>query len=122
MSDTSELAEKISEKAPWWSTAPIWLAAGIVGVPSLLAIGAGYFIASTVTSRIHELEVINRYQLERLVIMEKQWEIVRRNLSVSIEIQLRACVREATNAKERDDCLRGLGQVTAAQNVLPEPK
>ena len=52
MSD-EDLALKVSSETPWWakaltasSKASIFFAAGIVGVPSLLAVGGAFFAVS----------------------------------------------------------------------------
>jgi hypothetical protein len=114
---TEELASKISGETPWWATAPIWLAAGIVGVPSLLAIGAGYFIAKTVVTKLDN----NREDIagavatahtisDRIKIFHDQdmqeFHLMRDYLAQIVRIEFRSCVREARNPQEREDCLR----------------
>ena len=111
-----EFAAKISGTPPWWASAPIWLAAGIVGVPSLIAIGAGYFLAGNVTKHLTEIRATNVAEMSKLdtllVNQQQYWEIVRRNLAMSVEIQLRSCIHQASDQKERDDCMRGISGVT----------
>ena len=113
---TGDLAEKIATEAPWWATAPIWLAAGIVGVPSLIAIGAGYFIVHGVATQMKENE---NYQHQEIQLIQDlthtvvndhadntgRWEIVRRWLALQIEIQLRQCIHEAETPNDRVDCV-----------------
>ena len=115
MSDES-LASKVNTETPWWATAPIWLAAGIVGVPSLLAIGAGYFIASNVTKHLTQIRETNVAEMSKLDKIEANqvnyWEMVRRTIAMNVEIQLRTCVHQATDQKERDDCMRGMSGVS----------
>lgn len=117
MGANGELAQNISAKPPWWATAPIWLAAGIVGVPSLMAIGAGYFIAGNVTKHLAAINEQNAAEMHQLNIIqnnqEKYWDMVRRTLNMSVEIQLRMCVHQASDQKERDDCMKGIASVTA---------
>lgn len=115
--DISSLAKSVSSETPWWATAPIWLAAGIVGVPSLMAIGAGWFIASSVTKHLTDLKNQNQIEISHLERIEnnqeKYWEMVRRTLAMSTEVQLRTCVHQATDQKERDDCMRGISGLGA---------
>lgn len=115
MGANGELAQNISSKPPWWATAPIWLAAGIVGVPSLLAIGAGYFIASNVTKHLDDLRSADEVEISKLERIEsnqtKYWEMVRRTITMTMEIQLRQCIHQATDAQQRDDCLKGVSQL-----------
>jgi hypothetical protein len=106
-----DFASKISSETPWWAKAPVWLAAGIVGVPSLMAIGAGYFIAGSVTKQMHGLQELNRTEISKLEGMEKNWEVIRRNIAMGVEIQLRTCVHQAADQKERDDCLKGMSAI-----------
>lgn len=110
------LAEKVNTETPWWAKAPVWLAAGIVGVPSLMAIGAGYFIASNVTKHLTEIKETNRAEIHELQVIranqEKYWEMVRRTLAMSTEVQLRTCVHQAADAKERDDCMKGVSGIS----------
>lgn len=120
MGANGELAQNISGKPPWWATAPIWLAAGIVGVPSLMAIGMGYFVAGSVSHHLNQIHEQNAAELHRLDIIQtnqgQYWEIVRRTLQMGVEIQLRTCIHEAADQKERDDCLKG---VSSIPNVNP---
>ena len=112
---SGELARGVNEKPPWWATAPIWLAAGIVGVPSLMAIGAGYFIASSVTKQLTEIKSDDRVMMQKLDVItgnqQKYWENVRRQMAMTMEIQLRTCVHSAETKEQRDDCMKGVAQV-----------
>lgn len=111
MSDES-LAEKVNTEVPWWAKAPVWLAAGIVGVPSLMAIGAGYFIAGNVTKHlaaIRETNVSEMQKLDRIMdTQERYWEQVRRTIGATLEVQVRTCIHDAKDQKERDDCIKGI--------------
>lgn len=113
--DVTSLAKSVSSETPWWATAPIWLAAGIVGVPSLIAIGAGYFLAGNVTKHladIRETNVAEMSKLDTMIVNQQQyWDIVRRTLQMGVEIQLRTCIHDAKDQKERDDCLRGVSNL-----------
>jgi hypothetical protein len=109
VSDTLELAKEVSEKAPWWATAPIWLAAGIVGVPSLMAIGAGYFIAQTVVRNQRTLEQYNLSELHILNEVDKdndlRWNAMRQYIIDDLRAQYQTCIHAAKNSSERNDCL-----------------
>ena len=112
-----EFAAKISGSPPWWASAPIWLAAGIVGVPSLIAIGAGYFLAGNVSKHLADIRETNVAEMSKLDIMianqHQYWDIVRRTLQMGVEIQLRTCIHDAKDQKERDDCVRGMSNITS---------
>jgi hypothetical protein len=109
MSDDLELAKEVSGKAPWWATAPIWLAAGIVGVPSLMAIGAGYFIAQTVVRNQKLLEQYNLSELHILNEVDKEndlrWNAVRQYIVDDLRAQYQTCIHAAKNNDQRSDCL-----------------
>lgn len=102
-------------KQPWWATAPIYLSLGIIGVPSMLAIGAGYFLAANVTKHlttIRETNVAEMAKLDQIMAnQQKYWEIVRRTVAATFEVQVRTCVNEAKDKPERDNCLRGISGV-----------
>jgi hypothetical protein len=103
------LAKEVSEKAPWWATAPIWLAAGIVGVPSLMAIGAGYFIAQTVVRNQKLLEQYNLSELHQLSTMDteldQRWNAMRQYIVDDLRAQYQTCIHSAKNDAQRSDCL-----------------
>jgi hypothetical protein len=118
MSNGSEkLAEKSITETPWWATAPIWLAAGIVGVPSLIAIGAGYFLAHNVMGTInHNQTMVNRAvdtlnDIKVMMVQQhgedlREWDRVKVFMTERLRIEMRTCIHEATNEKERDDCVK----------------
>lgn len=104
-----DLASKVSTETPWWAKAPVWLAAGIVGVPSLMAIGAGYFIASSVN---HRLNVIEQYNLSQLHILNNQntdldrrYEVISNLMRLTLEVQIKTCLHEAKTPKEQTECV-----------------
>jgi hypothetical protein len=103
------LAKEVSEKAPWWATAPIWLAAGIVGVPSLMAIGAGYFIAQTVVRNQKLLEQYNLSELHQLSTMDteldQRWQAIRQYIIDDLRAQYQTCIHAAKTDAQRNDCL-----------------
>lgn len=104
-----EFARGVSEKPPWWATAPIWLAAGIVGVPSLIAIGAGYFLASTVTSRLAALEQSSREQVhlmrEHLSDQKRNVGIMLKFVDDNLRAQFQTCINSGKTAQERAACV-----------------
>lgn len=104
-----EFAKGVSEKPPWWATAPIWLAAGIVGVPSLIAIGAGYFVAHYVTT---ELGKISSYNMTEIHLIEQHAADARRSFQSVIKYmdddlraQYQTCINSAKTAEQRSNCL-----------------
>ena len=113
---TEEFAEKINAEAPWWVNAPIWLAAGIVGVPALIAIGAGYFIARNVTL---ELEKLDSYQVSEIAVqqqimtLEKEhqdsmihnWHSILRYVHEQLQVDYAQCVNAAADPQQRKLCL-----------------
>jgi hypothetical protein len=104
-----DFAAKISSEAPWWSKAPIWLAAGIVGVPSLMAIGAGYFIAQNVNRRLNVLEQYNLSEMNMLNEQnndqEHHWSVVEKYMVEDLRAQYTTCINAAKNAAERSQCI-----------------
>lgn len=108
MSDES-LAAKVSSETPWWATAPIWLAAGIVGVPSLLAIMSGYYIASSVS---HRLAVLDQYgqsmlyqQNEHQNDQRKNWSVVLKFIDDDLRCQYVTCLNSAKTDEQRTACV-----------------
>lgn len=112
MADEVDLAQRISGETPWWAKAPVWLAAGIVGIPSLIALGAGYYIvqgvqrqlATLVTYNLSEIHMLN----EQNNTLNARWEAMRRLLSVNTQILIKNCQHGAQTQQERDDCLQAL--------------
>ena len=102
MSTSESLAEKVNTETPWWATAPIWLAAGIVGVPSLIAIGAGYFVAHYVTTALAQLNqlsqsavyMINEHNNEAV----RNFNIILKFIDDDLKVQYVQCINGA-----RDD-------------------
>lgn len=109
MPTSEELAQKVSSDPPWWATAPIWLAAGIVGVPSLIAIAATYFVATTVTSKLgaldqygqSELYMLNQHQND----MNKNWKIILKFVDDDLKCQYVTCLNSAKDQQERTACI-----------------
>lgn len=100
-----QLAENISGKPPWWATAPIWLAAGIVGVPSLIAIGAGYFIASNVVRNQDILKQANQTEIQMLNNLDTQGEGVLRFIEADLRVQYRTCINASKTDEAREACI-----------------
>jgi hypothetical protein len=131
-----ELATKVSGETPWWAKAPVWLAAGIVGVPSLIAIGAGVFIAKNVTGRMdanstfavralstidNMSHLIQEYHRDDVL----QWHLIRDYMGEQLRIELRACLHACKDQKERDECLqisnRDMERLKKAVPNYPDP-
>lgn len=109
MSEEQDFALKASTEAPWWAKAPIWLSLGIIGVPSLIAIGAGYFLASNVTTRLTQLEQLSRTEISHLenqnTDADRRWELVINVMRLTLESQIKTCLHEAKDAKEQQECV-----------------
>ena len=108
MSD-EDLASKVNTETPWWAKAPVWLAAGIVGVPSFIALAAGYYIVAGVT---RDLAVLTQYNLSELSSLsqldtdqKQRWETVRRLLLLQAQTNLKICVHEAQNRDQVSECV-----------------
>jgi len=104
-----QLAEEISGKPPWWATAPIWLAAGIVGVPSLIAIGAGYFVAHYVTTSLNQLSTFSQSQLyllnEHMNDQKHNFNIVLRFIDDDLKVQYRTCLNASKTDEQKAACI-----------------
>ena len=104
-----QLAEEISGKPPWWATAPIWLAAGIVGVPSLIAIGAGYFVAHYVTTELHKLDTYGQSELyltnEHLNDSKRNFDTVVKFIDDDLRVQYQTCLNSSKTDQQRNACI-----------------
>ena len=104
-----QLPEEISGKPPWWATAPIWLAAGIVGVPSLIAIGAGYFVAHYVTTSLNQLSTFSQSQLyllnEHMNDQKHNFNIVLRFIDDDLKVQYRTCLNASKTDEQKAACI-----------------
>jgi len=109
MSDEADLAKHVSGETPWWATAPIWLAAGIVGVPSLIAIGAGYFVAHYVTNALTQLTTYNQSEIyltnEHINDSKRNFEVVLKFMDDDLRAQYQACLNSGQTAPERAACV-----------------
>jgi len=119
MSDELELAKQGGISLEALARAPIWLAAGILGVPALIALGAGWFITQGVEGRLRTLEQYNLseiHQLNDLTVFATQvqnhrWDAMRRTLEMDVEMEKRICINLAKNESQRDYCMATLGMI-----------
>jgi len=109
----AEFAERISEETPWWAKAPIWLAAGIVGVPSLIAIMAGYFIAHSVTTALNELVVHDQSQNQMLTKLHedhddlhREFQLIQEFMRATLKTTQQSCLHSATTPEQRAECIQ----------------
>src|SRR5262252_328619 len=104
MSDVEDLAKHVSSETPWWATAPVWLAAGIVGVPALMAIASGYYIAQNVTASLKQLTTYNLSELhmfnEHLTVSQHNFEVVLKFMDDDLRAQYQACLNSAERERE----------------------
>jgi hypothetical protein len=109
MSDETDLAHRVSTEAPWWSTAPIYLAAGIVGVPSLIAIGAGYFVAHYVTKSLSQLNTFAQSELymmnEHNNDSKRNFEVVIKFIDDDLKVQYQTCLAASKTDVQRAACI-----------------
>jgi len=109
MSDISELAAKVSGETPWWATAPVYLAAAIVGVPSTIALAAGWFIAHNVTGALQQLNTYSLSELhmfnEHLSVSKHNFDVVLRFMDDDLRAQYQACLNSASTNQERLACV-----------------
>jgi predicted small secreted protein len=85
------------------------LAAGIVGVPSLMAIGAGYFIAQNV---IRNQKVLEQYNLSELQMLNnigtdqhRNSEVIIKFLHDDLRAQYQTCITASRNDEQRKACI-----------------
>jgi hypothetical protein len=111
--DENEFAAKISSDAPWWAKAPIWLAAGVVGVPSMIAIGAGWFIAGAVSAKLTQLINTDTVKLQKLQTLQQDHQEIHREFQTVQEFMravLRAaqqnCLHTSKTEAERNKCVQ----------------
>jgi len=107
------LAKEIAEETPWWAKAPIWLAAGIVGVPSLIAIMAGYFIAHSVTRALNELVVHDQSQNQMLTKLHEdhndlhqEFQAIQQFTRATLKAAQQRCLNSATTPEQRNACIQ----------------
>jgi hypothetical protein len=126
-----DFAARISSETPWWAKAldpksAVYLAAGIVGVPSIIAISAGWFIAQNVN---HRLNVLDQYTQSALYQLNEQgtdsarrWEVVANLMRLTLQCQVKACIHEAKDAEERDECLSMSDYNKLLEKLKKKPK
>lgn len=104
-----KLAEEVYSKAPWWASAPIALTAGIVGVPSLIAIMAGVFIAKNVTAALKDLGSNGQSEMallrEHMTATEKTDEGILRFIEADLRVQYRTCINASKTDEAREACI-----------------
>jgi hypothetical protein len=130
-SEEFELATKVSGEAPWWVKAPMWLSLGIVGVPSLIAIGAGFFIVKSVAGKMESnsqfaVQALSTIDSIKQLIQEyhrddkQQWSLMRDYMGEQLRIELRACLHACKDQRERDECLQvSKRDIERLQKALP---
>lgn len=107
MSDES-LAHKVTE-TPWWATAPIYLSLGIVGVPSFIALAAGYFIAQHVTKALAQLTLYGQSELyqmnEHNNEVKRDFRTVLKFIDDDLRVQYQTCLHASVTNQERAACI-----------------
>jgi hypothetical protein len=85
------------------------LAAGIVGVPSLIAIGAGYLVAHYVTSQLGALNQFSQSELyltnEHINASNRNFGIVLKFIEDDLRAQYQTCINSGKTPQERNACL-----------------
>lgn len=109
MSDEIDLAKSQGISLESLAKAPLWLAGGLLGFPSLIALIAGWFIAKTVINNQRLLVQYNLSELHQLSEMDAQddqrWNAVRGYLMDDLRAQYATCVNAAKTNAERSACL-----------------
>lgn len=104
-----KLAEEVYSKAPWWASAPIALTAGIVGVPSLIAIMAGVFIAKNVTAALKDLGASGQSEIallrEHMTTTQKTDEAILRFIEADLRVQYRTCIAASKTDAAKEACI-----------------
>lgn len=109
MSEIESLAEKVNTAPPWWSTAPIYLAASIVGVPSFLAVAAGFYIAQHVSTALRELVQLNQMQIslanEHITFSKRNYEILIKFIDDDLKCQYVTCINSSRSPEQARACI-----------------
>jgi hypothetical protein len=104
-----DFALKASSETPWWVRAPLVLGLGIVGVPSLMAIGAGYFIAANVIRNQKTLEQYNVSELHLLNKIENDQnqnsQVIIKFLHDDLRAQYQTCITASRTDAQRAACI-----------------
>ena len=107
MSDELELAKQTGVTLESLAKAPVWLAAGVLGVPALIAIAAGYFIAKNVNQDLKQLNTYNLseiYQLNEISTLGKHNFTALRARLVAQDYFSTACREELLLRSVRRSC------------------
>lgn len=109
MSEIESLAEKVNTAPPWWSTAPIYLAASIVGVPSFLAVAAGFYIAQHVSTTLRELAQLSQTQVSLMTehnnFSKRNYDIIVKFIDDDLRCQFVTCLNSAQTPEQRKACV-----------------
>ena len=121
----------MSSETPWWARVgevSVWLAAGIVGVPSLISLLAGWFIAHDVTRGQKILEQYNLSELHQLNGINDQedhrWTVILRFVDDTLRAEYVACINAAKDNIQRSRCLtveRREQNLGLKPNDVPDP-
>lgn len=102
------LAEKVNVETPWWAAVPV-LAAAIVGVPSFLAIAAGFYIAQHVSTALRELVQLSQVEIslirEHNEFSRRNYDIVVKFMDDDLRCQYVTCLNSAHTPEQRKDCI-----------------
>lgn len=103
MSD--KLAETEYTTAPWWASAPIALTAGIVGVPSLIALLSVGYIAKNVSSALGQLSAYAQSEISMLTQSQKIDEGIMRFVEADLRVQYRTCINASKTDEAKEACI-----------------
>ena len=98
-------AEKVYSEAPWWASAPIALTAGIVGVPSLIALLSVGYIAKNVTAELKQLSTYNESEISLLHEAEKVNEGIIRFIEADLRVQYKTCINASKTDEQKESCI-----------------
>jgi hypothetical protein len=100
---------KASSEVPWFAKAPAYLAIGIVGVPSMIALASVYFVGVNITRYQKTLEQYNLSEIHMLNEQNNQYEhnfaALLRFMEDDLKAQYQTCIESAKTATDRARCI-----------------
>lgn len=104
---------ELAAKEPWWSKAPAYLAVSIVGVPSLIAISAGWYIAGNINHRINILDQYTLSELHQLSVLQQEHKKLEGDFSqiqgfmrAALRAAQQGCLSNAKTPEQRAKCVQ----------------
>ena len=109
MSDELNLAQSQGVTLEALAKAPVWLAAGILGVPALIALGALWFVAKNVNDR---MKALDQYGQSMLYMENQHTDTAKRDFGVILKFidddlrcQYVQCLNTAKTPQQQAACI-----------------